>query len=145
MATNLFYANQKDRIGSLLSNYGHFALSPRRIPNVKGDSAETNLQNSYGHSHILEHNNNFREPVPDPNVKGSEAHLNYDMAQGRHVEKLFHDYGKLPLSARTEPKVKYDGVQNFKNAQGDAVRKAISQCPPSNRYIERPQSVPLWP
>jgi len=145
MATNLFYTHQQGHVGPMINNYGRHPSSPRPIPSVKGNAAEMNLQKGYGDSHILQHDNAHRPPTPEPNVKGVQAHLNYDMGQGRHVHKLFHEYGKLPQSARAAPKVKYDGVRNFKHGQGDAMRKAISQCPPSNRYPDRPQSVPLWP
>ncbi|CAF1645790.1 unnamed protein product, partial [Adineta steineri] len=64
---------------------------------------------------------------------------------GRHVDKLMYEYGHLPQSARTIPKVKFGGVDNFVKGQGGAMRKAISQCPPSQRYLERPQSVAAWP
>jgi len=132
-------------MGPLLGNYGLIPPSPRPIPNVKGVAAGANFQKGLGDSRILLHGNSDRPPTPDPNVKGVQAQLNYDNGQGRHVNKLFYEYGKLPQSARTVPKVKYDGIQNFQNSQGDGMRKTISQCPPSMRYLERPQSVPLWP
>jgi len=145
MATNLFYTHQGGNMGRLLGNYGRAPLSPQRIPHVNGDAAEANLQKGLGDSRILQHGNSSRPPSPDPHVNGVQAQANYDMGQGRLVNRLFYDYGKLPQSAQTVPKVKYDGIQNFKNGQGDAMRKTISQCPPSMRYLERPQSVPLWP
>jgi hypothetical protein len=131
-------------MGPILNNYGRHPLSPQAVPNVKGLAAEMNLQKGLGDSQILEHRTDHRPPTPEPNVKGVQGHLNYNMGQGRHVNKLFYEYGKLPQSARAPPKVKYGGIQNLQKAQGDAMRKAISQCPPSNRYPERTQSVPLW-
>jgi hypothetical protein len=145
MATNLFYTHQQGHLGSIMNNYGRHPLSAKPVPNVKGAAAEMNLQKSYGHTQILEHGVERYVSTPEPNVKGVQAHLNYDMSQGRSVNKLFTEYGKLPQSARTAPKVKYDGVQNEVNSRGDAMRKAISQCPPSNRYLRSSQSVPLWP
>ncbi|CAF0969174.1 unnamed protein product [Rotaria sordida] len=141
MASNLFYTHQKGHMGQIINNYGNLPLSPKPVPHVKGDAAEMNLRNSYGHSHILEHNIHNRPSSVEPHVKGIQAHLNYDMGRGRLVDKLFHEYGKLPRSARAAPKVKFDGVQNFNQAQGIAMRKTISQCPPSNRHLERSQSV----
>ncbi len=145
MATNLFYTHQAGQLGPILNNYGRVAPSPRPVPNIKGFAAEANLQKGYGDSQILEHVADRRLPTPEPNVKGTQAQINYDMGQGRHVNKLFYEYGKLPQSARAAPKVKYDGVQNHANGQGDGMRKAISQCPPSTRYLERPQSAAVWP
>ncbi|CAF3388271.1 unnamed protein product [Rotaria sp. Silwood1] len=141
MATNLFYTHQKGQMCKILNNYGHVTPSAKPVSHVKGDAAEVNLQKGYGHSHLLEHSIDNRPPSVEPHVKGTQAHLNYDMGHGRFVDKLFHEYGKLPQSARAPPKVKFDGVQNFVKGQGDAMRKTISQCPPSNRYLERPQSV----
>ena len=145
MATNLFYAHQHGHLGSLLHKYGRAPLSPKPAPNVNGVDAENNLKRGRGDSNILTRGTEPRAPTPEPHVKGLQAQTNYEMGHGRSVDKLFHEYGKLPQSARTAPKVKYDGVQNYKQAQGDAMRKAISQCPPSYRVVERPQSVPLWP
>lgn len=145
MATNLFYTHQEGTLGPILNDYGHLPLSARPAPHVKGDAAEINLQKGLGNSKILEHTRSYREPTPDPHVKGAQAQLNYDNAQGRGMDKLLHEYGKLPQSARTIPKVKYDGVQNFEKAKGDAMRKALSQCPPSNRLHEHLQPIPSWP
>lgn len=103
-----------------------------------------NFRKGRGQSHLLEHNNTFREAQPAPHVKGDQGHFNYEVAQGRAVTQLFHEYGKLPQSARTIPKVKYGGLDNFRNARGEAMRKTLCQQPPSHRYIERPQSAPLW-
>ena len=128
----------------LFSNYGHFELSPRPMPNVKGDAATMNMQKAQGTSIMLEHTASYRPAAPEPHVLGMRAHENYEMAQGHSVNKLFHEYGKLPVSARVPPKVKFDGVENHARAQGDAVRKIISQCPPTRRYIERPQSALVY-
>ena len=132
-------------MGRLFDNYGKFALSPKPIPHVKGIAAAMNMERAQGDSVMLEHTADYRPTAPEPHVNGTEAQLNYAAARGRSVDKLFHEYGKLPISARPQPKVKYGGVENRTKAQGDAVRKIISQCPPSNRYIERPQSAPGWP
>jgi hypothetical protein len=144
MATNLFYAQQKGHLDKNFTNYGHFPLSPRPPPHVNGAAAEKNLQKAQGSSIMLEHRADFRAPSTEPHVLGVQAQRNYDVARSGHLDKLFHDYGKQPLSARPEPKVTYGGVENFVRAQGDAVRKIITQCPPSHRYLERPQSVPVW-
>ncbi|CAF2788595.1 unnamed protein product [Rotaria sp. Silwood2] len=143
IATNLFYAHQEGHMGKILSNYGHVTPSSKPVSHVKGVAAEVNLQRGYGHSHLLEHDINNRPPSVKPHVSGMQAHLNYDMGRGRLVNRLFNEYGKLPQSARVPPKVKFDGVQNFAKGQGDAMRKTISQCPPSYRYLERPQSALL--
>jgi hypothetical protein len=119
-------------------------ISPRPNPNVIGVQAENNLQKSLGDINMLEHKHDRPTSTPEPNVVGLQAHTNYDNAQGRHVNKLFNHYGKLPQSARVVPKVKYGGVENLKKAQGDAMRKTISQCPPSYRHIQQLQSVPPW-
>ncbi|UJR35193.1 hypothetical protein I4U23_027960 [Adineta vaga] len=145
LATNLFYTHQEGRIRPILNNYGREEPSPRPAPHVKGMAAEINLQKGYGDSQILEHKTDYRPRTAEPHVKGEQAQLNYDMGLGRHVDKLINEYGKLPQSARTVPKVRYNGFDNFEKAQGGAMRKAISQCPPSDRYIERPQPVPVWP
>lgn len=107
-------------------------------------AAQMNFRKGRGVANLLEHTNTFREPQPKPHVKGDQGHFNYEGAQGRAVNKLFHEYGKLPQSAPTIPKVKYGGLDNFQKARGEAMRKTLSQCPPSRRYIERPQSAPLW-
>ncbi|CAF3646752.1 unnamed protein product [Adineta steineri] len=145
VATDLFYTHQEGKMGPILNNYGKVPPAPRPMPHVKGLAAEGNLQKGYGDSQILEHAADYRPRTADPHVKGVEAHINYDMGLGRHVDKLMYEYGHLPQSARTIPKVKFGGVDNFVKGQGDAMRKAISQCPPSQRYIERPQSVAAWP
>ena len=143
LATKLFYAQQKGRVGTIMGNYGHLSPTPQPVPHVSGKAAEANLRQSYGHSHILEHSTKYRERTPEPHVKGVPAHDNYDNGLGRSVQRLFYQYGKLPETRRTEPKVKYGGVQNFENAQGRSMQKILSQCPPSHRYLERPQSVPV--
>ena len=144
MATNLFYKHKEGHLNKVFHEYGHVTPVAPPNPHVKGIAAEMNLRRNQGVSHLLEHNNNFREPTPDPHIKGEQAHMNYRVGQGHAVSQLFHDYGKLPLTARADPKVKYGGMENFKKGQGDAMRKTLSQCPPSRRYIERPQSAPLW-
>jgi hypothetical protein len=145
MATDLYHLHKKGRVGLLLTNYGHFESSPRPNPNIKGTEAENNYHKAQGSSIMLEHRADFRPPAPNPNVAGLQAHVNYEAGHHGHVDRLFHEYGKLPLSARVPPKVTHGGAQNYVRAQGDAVRKIITQCPPSNRYLERPQSVPAWP
>jgi hypothetical protein len=144
MATSLFYNHQKGTMNSILNNYGNVPPSEKPVPHVSGVYAEANLQKGHGFSQILHHIVDHRPPTPEPRVKGVQAQLNHNMGQGHHVKKLFHEYGKIPLSARPEPKVKYDGVYNFNQSRGNAMKKAISQCPPSYRYVERPQSAPLW-
>ena len=132
-------------MGPIINNYGRASATPRPNPHVKGIAAETNFQKGQGDSQLLEHGLNHRLPTPEPHVKGDQAHLNYDYGQGRHVDELFHQYGQLPQSTRSAPKIKHDGVQNLIKGQGDSMRKTLSQCPPSSRHIERPQSVPLRP
>ncbi len=131
-------------MGPIINNYGRRSTTPRPIPHVKGIAAEMNLQKGHGDSQLLEHDIDRRFRTPDQNLKGNQAHLNYDMGQGHHVNELFHQYGKLEQSTRAAPKVKYDGVQNLLKGQGDAMRKTIGQCPPTSRYRERPQSATLW-
>lgn len=140
LATNLFHIHKEGHLSKVFQEYGNVTPVTPPHPHVKGIAAEMNLRRNQGASHILEHNTKFREPIPDPHVKGEQAHLNYTVAQGCAVNQLFHEYGKLPVTARTEPKVKYGGIQNFRRAQGDAMRKTLSQCPPSHRFLERPQS-----
>ncbi|CAF0781639.1 unnamed protein product [Adineta ricciae] len=143
LATNLFYSHQEGRVGPILNNSGGEERSPRPVPHVKGFAAENNLQKGYGDSQILEHKADYRPRTADPHVKGEQAQLNYDAGLGRHVDKLLNEYGKLPQSARAVPKVRYDGIDVLEKSQGGNMRKAISQCPPSNRYLERP--VPVLP
>ena len=144
MATNNFYRDKQGHLNKVFYEYGHVTPVAPPDPHVKGMAAEMNFRKGRGVSNLLEHNNTFREPQHGPHVKGNQAHVNYEVAQGRAVSKLFHEYGKLPHSARTMPKVKYGGLDNFQKARGEAMRKTLSQCPPSRRYIERPQSAPLW-
>jgi hypothetical protein len=144
LATNLFYAHQEGQMGPILNNYGRVAPSPRPGPHVKGLAAELNLQRSYGDSQLLEHGHDRRLPTPEQHLKGSQAQLNYDMGQGHVVDQLFHEYGKIPQSSRSAPKVKYDGVDNMIKGRGDAMRKALSQCPPTNRHVQRSHSATTW-
>ncbi|CAF0830641.1 unnamed protein product [Rotaria sp. Silwood1] len=144
LATNLFYSHQEGQMGPILNNYGRTSATPRPIPNVKGLDAEMNLQKGLGDSQLLQHGIDRYTPTPEPHVKGDQAHSNYDMGQGHHVNDLFHQYGKLQQPARAPPKVKYDGIENLRKGQGDAMRKTLSQCPPTNRRIERPQSASYW-
>ena len=131
-------------MGSLLNNYGRSAATPRPIPHVKGIDAEVNREKGYGDARLITHGIDHRLSTPEPHVKGLQAQTNYDMGQGHHVNELFHQYGKLKQTAQAPPKVKYDGVQNFIKGQGDDMRKTLSQCPPTSRHFERPQSVPPW-
>lgn len=133
--------HQEGKMGEIFNNYGQVAMSPRRAPNVKGMAAEINLQKSYGDSMIIHHGVEYTPPSAEPQIKGAQAQSNYEMGQGHNVHQLFHEYGKLLQSARIQPKIKYGGVDNLIKGQGDAMRKAISQCPPSTRFIERPRSV----
>jgi hypothetical protein len=132
-------------MGPILNNDHRSSATPRPIPHVKGTAAEINREKGLGDSQLLDHGVNRRLSTPDPHIKGDQAQLNYDMGQGRHVNELFHQYGKLQQTAKSVPKVKFDGVHNFNKGQGDAMRKTIGQCPPTSRHIERPQSVPSWP
>jgi len=143
MATNLYYKHREGTLGSILHNYGHNEPPPQPNPHIQGAAAEFNLHRGQGHAHLLEYTNESRPTTAEPHVIGTQAHINYETGQGRAVNKLFHEYGKLPQSARLPPKVKYGGVQNYENSQGTAMMKAITQCPPSNRYIEQLQSVEL--
>lgn len=102
---------------------------------------QNNLQRSYGVSKILRHEADLRPTTAEPNVKGVHAQSNYDLGQGQRVAKLFYEYGKLPQSSRAPPKVKYGGVENLTKDKGDAMRKTLSQCPPSTRLPERLQPV----
>lgn len=126
----------------MLSHYGRFPSSPRAVPHVKGDAAEANLRKGLGDTPILEHRLDHRLPTPEPHVTGSQALETYEKAQGGAMNNLIHHYGHLPRSARTIPKVKFDGIRVHANAQGDAMRKCLSQKPPSYRYRERPLPVP---
>ncbi len=132
-------------MGPILNNDSRSSATPRPIPHVKGTDAEINRGKGHGDSQLLDHRVDRRLPTPEPNIKGVQAQLNYDMGQGHHVNELFHQYGKLEQTAQSAPKVKFDGVQNLIKGQGDAMRKTIAQCPPTNRRIERPDSVPSWP
>jgi hypothetical protein len=132
-------------MGPILNNYGRNISTPRRIPHVKGVDAEMNREKGHGDSELFAHRIDRRLPTPEPNVKGAQAQLNYDMGQGHHVNELFHQYGQLKTSSQNAPKVKFDGVQNLIKGQGDDMRKTISQCPPTNRHFERPQSAQLRP
>ncbi|CAF1398258.1 unnamed protein product [Rotaria sordida] len=144
LATNLFYTHQEGQIGPILNSYGRTSATPRPIPHVKGFDAEMNLQKGLGDSQMLQHG--IKRPIstPEPHVKGDQAHLNYDMGQGYHVNNIFHQYGKLQQSARAPPKVKHEGIENLRKGQGDTMRKTLSQCPLTNRDIERPQSASYW-
>ena len=128
-------------MGSTLNRTEPLSDTPLPAPHVSGIDAETNFQKAQGDPHMLEHSLDSRSFIREPHLNGVQAHLNFGMSQGHNVNRLFHDYGKLPESARAPPKVKYNGVDNRIKAQGDAMRKTISQCPPSHRYVERPQSV----
>lgn len=132
-------------MGPILNGYARSAPSPRPVVHVKGEAAENNWRKGQGESQLLDHRIDPRVPTPEPHIKGHQAQMNYDMGQGRHVDELFHQYGKLPQSARSAPKVKFDGVQNMLKGQGDAMRKALAQCPPTSRAMERPPSAPMWP
>ncbi|CAF0946536.1 unnamed protein product [Adineta ricciae] len=145
LATNLFYIHQEGQMGPILNNYGRSApATPRPNPRVKSHEAEVNLEKGKGDSHLLKHGHERYTSTPEPNVKGTQAHLNYEMGQGQHVNQLFHQYGRLQQSARSAPKVKYDGVNNLLKGQGDAMKKTLSQCPPTHRRVERPPSATLW-
>lgn len=128
-------------MGPILNSYGRAAPSPRPAAHVKGEAAENNRRKGQGDAMLLDYGVDRRTATPEPHLKGVQAQLNYDMGQGHHVDQLFHQYGHLPQTARSAPKVKYDGVQNMLKGQGDAMRKALSQCPPTSR----PPSAPLWP
>ena len=110
-------------MGPIINNYGRASTTPRPIPHVKGVAAEINRQKGYGDSQLLGHGIDRRPATPEQNLKGNQAHLNYDMGQGHHVNELFHQYGKLQQASRAGPKVKYDGVQNLLKGQGDSMRK----------------------
>ncbi|CAF2390424.1 unnamed protein product [Rotaria sp. Silwood2] len=144
LATNLFYSHQEGQMGPILNNYGRTSATPRPVPHVKGFDAEVNLQKGLGDSQLLQHGIDRYIPTPEPHVKGDQAYSNYDNGQGHHVNTLFHQYGKLQQSARAPPKVKYDGIENLRKGQGDDMRKTLSQCPPTNRHMERPQSASYW-
>ncbi|CAF1313219.1 unnamed protein product [Adineta steineri] len=145
VATNLYYLHQEGQMGPILNNYGRSSATPRSVPpHVKGLAAQMNREKGRGDSQLLEHGIKRHVPISELNLKGEQAHLNYDMGQGHHVNELFHRYGKLQQSARTAPKVKFDGVDNFAKGQGDSMRKTLSQCPPTNRRMERPQTAPFW-
>ncbi len=131
-------------MGPILNDYGRISTTPRPIPHVNGIDAQMNREKGHGDSQLFDHSIHRRLPTPEPHVKGVQAQANYDMGQGRHVNELFHQYGKLQHSNQTAPKVKYDGVHNLIKGQGDSMRKTISQCPPTNRQKERLQSVPSW-
>jgi hypothetical protein len=131
-------------MGKLLNNYGRVSATPRAGPNVIGYDAEMNFQKGRGDSQLLGYGIERRLSTPDPHVKGDQAQLNYDKGQGRHVNELFQHYGKLQQSAQAAPKVNRDGVQNLIKGQGDSMKKTLSQCPLTNRRIERPPSAPLW-
>ena len=128
----------------MIHDHKSVPASPRLNPNVIGTQAQNNLQKSLGNLDMLDHKHDRPTSTTEPNVIGLQAYTNYDNAQGRHMNKLFHQYGKLPISARVAPKVNHGGVDNFKQAQGEAMRKAISQCPVSHRPIERLQPVVPW-
>jgi hypothetical protein len=128
--------------GSVIHDPKSVPVSPRLNPNVIGVQAENNLQKSLGDIDMLDHKIDRPTSTPEPHIFGTQAHANYDNAQGRDVNQLFNEYGKLPQSTQAQPKVKYGGVNNLNKARGDAMRKAISQCPPSYRRMERLQSVP---
>ena len=130
-------------MGPILNNYGDNLSTPRRIPHVKGNDAEMNRHKGHGDIQLLQHSIDYRRPTAEPHVKGDQAHLNYDIGQGRRVNELFHKYGQLHQSARGPPKVKFDGVENYTKGQGNAMLKTLSQCPPTDRHMQRPQSVPL--
>lgn len=132
-------------MGRLLHDYGRLPVSARPMPHVKTQSARDNLAKARGSSHILENRMDFRPPTLDPHVSGVQAHENFDRAQGSAVNRLFHSYGHLPISARAIPKVKRDGVQNYDKARGDSMRKIIGQSPPSHRLMDRPMPVAQWP
>lgn len=131
-------------MGSLLNRYGSASTSTRPIPHVKGTAAEINRERGLGDSGIINHRVEQRLSTPEPHIKGSQAQLNYDLGQGRYVNELFTQYGKLAQSTPNAPKVKYDGVQNLIRGQGDAMRKTLAQCPPTNRQAQRSESIPPW-
>lgn len=131
-------------MGSLLHDYGRASATPRPMSCVKGADAKINQQKGLGDSQLLYHGIKTNEPIPEPHVKGDQASLNYDLGQGRYVNELFHQYGKLEQTPRNAPKVKFGGVENMLKGQGDSMRKTLSQCPPTTRNAERPPSVSLW-
>lgn len=131
-------------MGPILNNHGPSMTTPRPVPHVKGTAAELNREKGRGDSHIINHGVDQRLPTPEPHVKGVQAQLNYDLGQGRSVNQLFGQYGQLPQPNPSAPKVKHDGVQNLIKGQGDAMRKTLSQCPPTTRLSQHPQSVPPW-
>ena len=145
MATTLFYSHQEGQMGSILNPNSRMAPSSRPIPHVKGEAAEMNLQRGLGDSQLLEHGVKTRIPTPEPHLKGYNAQFNHDAGQGHHVNELFHQYGKLPQSIRSGPKVSYDGLENRRKGQGDEMRKALAQCPPTSRPSQRPPSASYWP
>ena len=142
MARNLYETHNEGRLGRLISNYGQFPESPRAVPHVKGVAAEENLRKGLGDSPILEHRLDHRPATSQPHVKGIQAEETYEKAQGGAMNNLFHHYGHLPRSARTNPKVKFDGIRVHAASQGDAMRKTLCQQPPSYRHRERPLPVP---
>ena len=131
-------------MGSVLHNDGRVSATPRPIRNVKGIDAELNREKGRGDSQLFNHHIHNRLPTPEPHVKGLQAQINYDQGQGHDINELFHQYGKVPLSTQAAPKVKYDGVQNLMKGQGDAMRKTISQHPPTSRHVQRPLSAAPW-
>lgn len=120
-------------MGPLLNNYGRSSATPRPVPHVKGVDAEMNREKGHGDSQLFDYRVRHRLTTPEPHVKGLQAQTNYDLGQGRHVNELFTQYGKLQQTIPNAPKVKYDGVQNLIKGQGDSMRKTLSQCPPTQR------------
>ena len=140
--TKIFYSHQEVPVRQTSGKHGRFeSFDPSSMAHVKGIEGENNLRKNYGDSCLLYHIADYRSSSTKPHVKGDQAHMNYNAAQGHYVNELFHEHDNIPRSARTIPKVKYDGVQNFEKGQGNAMRKTISQCPPSTRDNERLQSV----
>lgn len=120
-------------MGPLLNNYGRNSATPRPARHVIGTDAEMNRERGQGDSQLFDHRVQHRLTTPEPNVKGLQAQTNYDMGQGRNVTELFHQYGRLKQPNQNAPKVKYDGIQNLINGQGDSMRKTLSQCPLTHR------------
>ncbi|CAF0938368.1 unnamed protein product [Didymodactylos carnosus] len=145
-ATRMFYSNNQGSMGQIINDYGRALPSPRPVPNVKGAAATENRIKGQGDSFLITNNDPNAPTMPrcesGLGLKGDQAVENYDRSQGRNVDLLFHQYGRLPQSARANPKVKYQGVDNYIKDRGSSMRKTLSQVPPSTRFRERPQSVP---
>jgi hypothetical protein len=142
MKTDMHYNHHEDHIRSMLNINEPFPVAVQCRPFFRDTSVATYVQNAPGDLLVIEHELDRRITTPDPPVKGVQAYQNYDFARGHLTHQLFHRYGRLPLSARPLPKVKFEGVDNYVKARGDSMRKIVSQQPPTHRYRERPLPVP---